>query len=163
MPNQALQQTPPQWVLWDGCAQPCGVAAELVVRRRRPPDGARQIEVQPLEVYATDSNYAVVKPPGRQFPGTVVQGDSLRHLAGLAAGVAHWFRDCGPTDDPDVLGDVQELAELLVDRLVHYQRVLHAHGIGLPYSQPLTEADIVRLLPNAPDAEPDAAADRRGV
>jgi hypothetical protein len=35
MPNQALQQTPPQWVLWCGSCPPCGVAAELVVRRRR--------------------------------------------------------------------------------------------------------------------------------
>jgi hypothetical protein len=24
------------------------------------------MEVQPLEVYATDSNYAVIKPPGRR-------------------------------------------------------------------------------------------------
>jgi hypothetical protein len=33
MPNQALQQTPPQWIFGIGCTQPCGVAAELVVRR----------------------------------------------------------------------------------------------------------------------------------
>ena len=103
--------------------------------------GARQMEVQPLEVYATDSNYAVVKPPGREFPGAVVQGDSLRKLCGLATGIATWFRDSGPTDDPEVLGDVQELTELLVDRLMHYQRVLEAHSIRLPYSRPVTEAD----------------------
>src|SRR5262245_18204201 len=121
------------------------------------------MEVQPLEVYVTDSNYAVVRPPGRRFPGAVIQGDSLRHLCGLAVGVARWFRDAGPTDDPEVLGDVQDLAELLVGRLLHYQRVLAAHGIELPYAQPLTEADFVRLLPNDPDTEPGAAPGTAGV
>ena len=121
------------------------------------------MEVQPLEVYATDSNYAVVKPPGRQFPGAVIQGDCLRHLCGLAVDIARWFRDTGPTDDPEVLGEVQELAELLVGRLLHYQRVLQAHGIELPYTLPLTEADLVRLLPDDPDAAHGAAPDRGGV
>ena len=55
------------------------------------------MEVQPLEVYADDSNYAVVKPPGRRYPGAVIQGDTLRHLCGLAVGIATWFRDAGAT------------------------------------------------------------------
>ena len=37
------------------------------------------MDMQPLEVYAADSNYAVVKPPGRHYPGAVIQGDGLRH------------------------------------------------------------------------------------
>jgi hypothetical protein len=121
--------------------------------------GAKQMDVQPLEVYATDSNYAVVKPPGRQFPGAVMQGDSLRQLCGLAVGIAKLFRDSGPTDDPEVLGGVQELTELLVGRLLHYQRVLVAHGIELPYTRPVTEEDMVQLLPDQADAEPSAAPD----
>jgi hypothetical protein len=104
------------------------------------------MEVLPLEVYAADSNLAVVKPPGRTHPGSVVQGDSLRVLCDLAVRVAVWFRDEGPTDDPEVLGDVQALTELLVGRLLHYQRVLQAHGLDLPYDTPATEADLVRLL-----------------
>jgi hypothetical protein len=109
------------------------------------------MEVQPLEVYATDSNYAVIKPPGRQFPGAVIQGDSLSILCSLITDIARWFRDSGPTDDPEVLGNVQELTELLVGRLLHYQQVLDAHGIGLPYTRPVTEADLVRLLPDEPE------------
>jgi hypothetical protein len=111
------------------------------------------MEVQPLEVYATDSNLAVVKPPGRRFPGSVVQGDSLCILCGLAVAIAKWFRDSGPTDDPEVLGAVQELTELLVTRLLHYQQVLGAHALDLPYAQPVTEADLIRLLPNAAEGE----------
>ena len=110
------------------------------------------MEVQSLEVYAADSNFAVVKPPGRQFPGCVIQGDSLRILCGLAVSVAERVRDHAPEDD-EFRGDVQELTQALVGRLLHYQRVLQAHGVELPYSRPVTEADLVQLLPDAPDAE----------
>ena len=116
------------------------------------------MEVQPLEVYAADSNYAVVKPPGRHFPGAVIQGDSLRILCGLAVSVAERVRDHAPEDE-EFLGDLQELVQSLVGRLLHYQQVLQAHGIGLPYARPVTEADMVQLLPVAPDAEPGAAPD----
>jgi hypothetical protein len=111
------------------------------------------MEVQPLEVYATDSNYAVVKPPGRHFPGSVIQGDSLSNLCDMALRVAAWFRDEGSTDDPEVLGNVQDLTELLVGRLLHYQQVLAVHGIKLPYARPLTELDLIRLLPESPTEE----------
>jgi hypothetical protein len=76
------------------------------------------MEVQPLEVYTTDSNYAVIKPPGRHYPGCVIKGDSLRILCKRAVGIAKWFRDEGPTDDPEVLGEVQELVASLVGRLL---------------------------------------------
>lgn len=111
------------------------------------------MDVQPLEVYATDSNYAVVKPPGRHFPGSVIQGDSLRNLCERAHSVARWFRDSGPTDDPEVLKDVEELTHLLVGRLLHYQEVLREHGIDLPYSRPVTEADLIQLLPEGSEDE----------
>jgi hypothetical protein len=109
------------------------------------------MDVEPLEVYAQDSNYAVIKPPGRQFPGSVIQGNSLCILCKRAVGIAWWFRDARPTNDPEILGDVQELVESLVGRLLHYQQVLEAHGIGLPYAQPVTKADLIRLLEAAED------------
>jgi len=37
-----------------------------------------------LEVYSEASNQAVIKAPGRQFPGIVVQGDSLSLLGAQA-------------------------------------------------------------------------------
>ncbi len=104
------------------------------------------MEVQPLEVYATDSNYAVVKPPGRNYPGCVIQGDSLRILCGLALSIANRCRDIGVKDE-ELLGDVEELANSLVERLLHYQQVLHDHGIDLPHTRPVTSADLIRLLP----------------
>jgi hypothetical protein len=111
------------------------------------------MEVQPLEVYTPDPNYAVIKPPGRHYPGSVIQGDSLNILAGLAERVAVWFRDEGPTDDEEILGDVQELTHLLVGRLLHYQAVLDAHGIELPYTRKVTESALIRLIPEPTDQE----------
>jgi hypothetical protein len=107
--------------------------------------------VKSLEVYAQGSNCAVVKPPGRKFPGCVIQGDSLRHLCGLAVSVAERVRDRTPQDE-EFMGDLQELVHRLVGRLLHYQQVMQAHGIKLPYSRPLTEAHLVRLLPGVEDA-----------
>ena len=104
------------------------------------------MEVQPLEVYATDSNFAVVKPPGRHYPGSVIQGDTLHALCMLAVSVARRVRNCEPQDE-EFLGDLQQLTHSLVGRLQHYQSVLRTHGIELPYSGPVTEADLIRLLP----------------
>src|SRR6188472_627989 len=102
------------------------------------------MEVQSLEVYASDSNYAVVKPPGRQYPGSVIQGDSLFILCRLAVSMSRRVRDDESQDDK-FLGDLQELTHSLVGRLLHYQSVLKEHGIELPYVQPVTEADLIRL------------------
>lgn len=104
-----------------------------------------------LEVYATDSNYAIIKPPGRNFPGCVIQGDSLSNLCRASVSVARHLQAGGPIDDEDFLCDVEELNSLLVGRLLHYQEVLKAHGISLPYGAPLTEEDIVKLLPESAD------------
>ena len=45
-------------------------------------------------------------------------------------------------------GHVEELVGQLVGRLLHYQDVLRQHGVGLPYSVPVEEADAIRLLPS---------------
>ncbi len=105
------------------------------------------MEVEPLEVYARDTNYAVIRPPGRTYPGCVIQGDSLRILCHLAISVARRVRDHAPQDE-EFLGDLEELVQSLVGQLLHYQGVLQQHGIELPYSQPVSEADMIRLLPD---------------
>jgi hypothetical protein len=104
------------------------------------------MQIKPVEVYAEDSNYAVIKPPGRSFPGCVIQGDSLRILCGLATSVARRIRDHQPEDE-EFLGDVEELVGQLVGRLLHYQDVLRQHGVELPYSVPVEQSDLIRLLP----------------
>src|SRR5690349_8688111 len=105
------------------------------------------MEIESLEVYSRDSNYAVIKPPGRKFPGCVLQGDSLSILCGLSKNIANFIKGSGIQDE-EFLGDVQELNQLLVGRILHYQRVLTEHGIEYPHVYPFTENDIVTLLPD---------------
>jgi len=105
------------------------------------------MEIEQLEVYATTSNYAIIKPPGRNYPGCVIQGDSLSILCRTARDIAACVRD-GDTMSESFRADVQELTNSLLDRMLHYQRVLRSHGIDLPYSRPFSESDFVRLLPD---------------
>ena len=104
------------------------------------------MDVEPLEVYARDSNYAIIKPPGRHFPGSVIQGDTLRELCRLAISVGQRVRDHAAQDE-EFLGELEDLVNALVNRMLHYQRVLVAHGIEFPYSEPVTVKDLLRLLP----------------
>ncbi len=42
------------------------------------------MEVVPIEVYSQDSNFGILKMPARNYPGCVIQGDSLRILVSNA-------------------------------------------------------------------------------
>ena len=44
-------------------------------------------EIIPIEVWSDATNMSVVRMPGRNFPGLVVQGDKLIYLNGAAARV----------------------------------------------------------------------------
>jgi hypothetical protein len=105
------------------------------------------MDTEPLEVYARDSNYAVIKPPGRRYPGCVIQGDSLAILCRMAKNIAK-FAANSSIDDEDFLDNVQELNNSLVGRLLHYQDVLSKHGIDFPHVHPFDKNDLVELIPD---------------
>lgn len=86
-----------------------------------------------LEVFSEECNYGIVRMPGRSFPGCVVQGDSLSILLRCAER-AHAMA-C-QTGNVDLIDEVEGLKESLADRLQHYERVLKAHGMDLPYFRP---------------------------
>ena len=76
--------------------------------------------------------------PGRNFPGCVVQGDSLSILLNsverahsLALG----------TSNSELIDELASLKESLEDRLMHYEQVIKAHGFDLPYARPRTKDD----------------------
>ena len=72
-------------------------------------------------------NFAVVQLPGRQYPGVVVQGDSLTGLvnqldrmkASLAAG-----------DLEELAAEIEDMSELLTGVLNSYKSVCAAHSIS---------------------------------
>jgi hypothetical protein len=84
-------------------------------------------ETKQVEVLSETSNYAIVRMPGRNFPGSVIQGDSLYILVGLARKI----QTEAASSHNEELTDAA--AELLEDRIEYYETVLAAHNIDLPY------------------------------
>lgn len=111
---------------------------------------ARSAPKELLEVYSTEINYAVIKTPGRHFPGAVIQGDSLSILCRSAQRIAEAVRD-KKTDDEEFPAEVEYLLHSLFDRLRHYQYVLQQHGLKLPYFPPVTDANFIKLTPPSDD------------
>lgn len=105
-----------------------------------------------FELYSDTSNHAVVRPPSRRFPGSVVQGDSLSILCAEAKEISERIRSLQVSDE-ELLYLAQGHQEKLLGRLLHYQQVLMAHEIPLPYGQPAQASDLVVLVPDATDEE----------
>jgi len=84
-----------------------------------------------LEVYSDASNFGIVRMPGRRFPACAIQGDSLCILFHQALEVFSRLKSSGA--DQETIDEAAELVGMLGDRLDHYEAVLDAHGIELPY------------------------------
>ncbi len=95
------------------------------------------MEQTTLEVLSGASNSVVAKASSREFPGVLVQGDSLSTLLGLARSILEHTRS-GANEELE--GEAGELVSLLEAHVTHYERVLADHGIQLPYSGPLTSS-----------------------
>lgn len=88
------------------------------------------MERKEIEVYSEASNYGIVRMPGRRFPGSVIQGDSLSILCALVQSI---HKRLAGTDDEELVDDAAELLDLLEGRPRHYEQVLTEHRIELPY------------------------------
>lgn len=100
-----------------------------------------------VEIYSDVSNYAVMRHPGRNYPGILVQGDSLSILCHSADEVRQQF-DNG--DIEEALGALDEVRTMLWDRLNHYKAVLADHGLDSTWC---------RDGPNPPIIDEDADED----
>jgi len=75
-------------------------------------------------------NSPVIHFPGRQFPGILVQGDSLRVMASLAAEIS---KHLSVGDLEEARSVAEDLAEQLGSRVKLYEDALRTHGLSLPY------------------------------
>ena len=98
-----------------------------------------------IEIYSDASNYAVMRHPGRNYPGILVQGDSLSILCKRADEVRQQF-DLG--DTKEALGVLDELREMLWDRLAHYKSVMAEHDRPINWGAEGPNPPIERLLDN---------------
>jgi len=85
---------------------------------------------QEFEVFSDQSNAVVVRHPSRQFPGCLIQGDSLSILLQSLMVVQ---------SEADVLseeaaGELRDVVESLSELMSNYRAALLSHGILLPSS-----------------------------
>lgn len=83
-----------------------------------------------VEIYSDQTNAAVMRHPGRRFPGILIQGDSLYTLCAIADNI------CAKTQrDSDAYDELNRLRNGLWGYLTHYKKVLGEHEIPLPFSE----------------------------
>ncbi|MEW5251810.1 DUF6959 family protein [Microbulbifer sp. 2201CG32-9] len=85
-----------------------------------------------VEILSDSTNQAVMKHPGRNYPGVLIQGDTL-------------YSYCQSLDDAcselknknieDAFYEINEIRNALWDKLNHYKIVLGEHDIELPFSE----------------------------
>jgi predicted RNase H-like HicB family nuclease len=77
-------------------------------------------------------NFAVVQLPGRQFPGVVVQGDTLHSLVQRVDELLQLLRS-GDVDE--LSAGISNISEQLTEAKTHYESVCAGLGIRLPYNK----------------------------
>ena len=90
------------------------------------------MHIRDVEIYSDQTNAAVMRHPGRRFPGVLVQGDSLYSLCVRADNSCAVARD---KLDSDSYSELNELRNALWGYLNHYKSVLGEHQIPLPFSE----------------------------
>lgn len=84
-----------------------------------------------VEIYSDATNTAVMKHPGRKFPGVLIQGDTLHFLCQTVDKACTTAKQ---QLNPDQFLELNELRNHLQTLLSHYKVILGEHGIPLPFS-----------------------------
>ena len=87
-----------------------------------------------VEVFSSDVNSWVIRTPGRAFPATVIQGDTLFILFDEAQNLLDELRGLSGIA-PRLVEEAREHRDKIWQRLLHYETVLERHGIKLPYNR----------------------------
>jgi hypothetical protein len=90
------------------------------------------MRIEPVEIYSDATNAAVMRHPGRKFPGYLLQGDSL-HVMCLRADEA--CLNARPVLDSESYQELNDLRNSLWAALNHYKTVLAEHGLPLPFNE----------------------------
>lgn len=88
------------------------------------------MRLEQVEIYSDASNAAVMRHPGRRFPGVLVQGDTI-------SGLASWLsRAVAELETSSLSDEAQEgllyVHETLAGLAEHYSNVVSQHGIRPP-------------------------------
>jgi hypothetical protein len=94
------------------------------------PFGSATMERVELEVYSFETNAAVVRMPGRRFPGLVIQGDSLSILLHRVQSILDRVQEL---PDGELCDDVEEVRDILLGYLRTYEDILVKSGFQDSY------------------------------
>jgi mRNA interferase MazF len=90
----------------------------------------RVLGFEVARVLSATVNAAVVQLPGRKFPGSVIQGDTLK----IALDNAEYIHsNVGDTKDEELLRAAMNLRDSLRARLLIYEQTLRERGLDFPY------------------------------
>ena len=82
--------------------------------------------VAQVEILSDATNMPVIRHPAREFPGVLVQGDTLHSLCTQAADAL--------LGGPDSRDELEDLHNRLLELLAHYKTVLSDHQLSLPFA-----------------------------
>ena len=85
-----------------------------------------------VDSFSNTPNAAVIRLPGRRFPGIVIQGDSLKILHECVEEVA---RQTQELQIPALRDAADELRATINGYLQEYERAMREHNEPLPYSE----------------------------
>jgi hypothetical protein len=85
------------------------------------------MRTETVEIYSDATNAAVMRHPARQFPGVLIQGDTLFTLVRQIESIRSL------TNPQDAAEELADLYEHMNELLEHYKTVLRTHSIGLPF------------------------------
>lgn len=84
-----------------------------------------------LEMFGNAINSTVIKLPHRQYPGVLIQGDTLWSIYSSVSSVKDLYEDGNLEDAKD---EIDYLMNQLAGYLRVYESALAAHGIDRPYN-----------------------------
>lgn len=93
------------------------------------------MRIEPVEIYSDRTNAVVLRHPGRNFPGLLLQGDTLYSMCQMADCACKAAHGLMPEDEYE---ELNELRNQLLEFLGHYKHVLVEHGKELPFPAALT-------------------------
>ena len=113
-----------------------------------------RMRVEPVEIYSDQTNSAVMRHPGRRFPGILIQGGTLYTICARLDELCVATRGAIDQDTFDELNDLREELRL---HLTHYKSILLDRWSFLspmhraPESRISTVESAVRIVQSAGD------------
>lgn len=89
------------------------------------------MEYMELEVYSQSIDRGIIRMPSQNFPGLLLQGETLSTLLRLAKSAHEKSKN---TADTELIDVSRELVETIQKLVSHYEATLTKHNIPLPYS-----------------------------